>query len=172
MQIRNILSGGCYLTLLAAAGITYAASLSKSDKQFMIMAAKADMTEANEGQLAEHQATRADIKDLAKTLVQDHTESYEHLTRLAGKIGVSIPTGIDTAKNREIQQLVHLKGDHFDQQFDKDEIADHRQAIASFKREADHGQDPEVKAYAAKMVPVLEKHLHLAEECAKTAKRS
>jgi putative membrane protein len=172
MQIRNILSGACCLALLAAAGIAYAASLSKVDKQFMVMAAKTDMIEANEGQLAENQAARKDVKDFAKTLVQDHTESYQHLTKLAAKTGVSIPKGIDGTKDRTIQQLTHLKGDRFERQFTRDEIAAHRRAIATFKNEAAHGQDTEVKAYAAKMIPVLEKHLHLAEECVKPLKHS
>ena len=69
-------------------------------------------------------------------------------------------------------QLVHLKGNNFDRQFVQDEIAGHRRAIAAFKREAEHGQDADVKAYANKMIPVLEKHLHMAEELAKPTKRS
>jgi len=136
----------------------------------MISAAKADMTEAHEGQMAENQARRTDVRDFAKTLVKDHTESYEHLTELAAKTGASIPKGINTSKDRAIQQLVHLKGDRFDRQFARDEIAAHRQAVVAFKSEAAHGHDADVKAYATKMIPVLEKHLHLAEECAKPAR--
>lgn len=48
-----------------------------------------------------------------------------------------------------------------------DEIAAHRHAIAAFRREEKVGQDADVKAYAAKMIPVLEKHLRLAEDCVK-----
>jgi putative membrane protein len=105
-------------------------------------------------------------------VVQDNTKSYERLTRLAAQTGVSIPKGIDGAKDRTIRQLVHLKGDGFERQFARDEIAAHRQAIATFKREAAHGQNAEVKAYATEMIPVLEKHLHLAEDCAKPARHS
>jgi len=172
MQTRTILSGACALTLFAAAGLVQAAALNKADKQFIDMAATTDMTEAHEGQLAENQASRADVKAFAKTLAQDHTDSYEHLSELAAKTGISIPKGINTAKNAELQQLVHLKGDRFDRQFDKDEVADHQKALAVFKREAAHGQDPDVKAWAASMIPVLEKHLQLAEQCAKATKTS
>lgn len=172
MQTRSIPSAACCLALLGAAGAAYAASWSNADKQFMIIAAKTDMTEAHEGQLAGNQARRADVKDFAKTLVQDHTESYQHLTELAAKTGVSIPKGIDAAKDRIIEQLVHLKGDRFDRQFALDEIAAHRRAIAAFKREAALGQDAEVKAYATKMIPILEKHLKLAEECLQPARHA
>jgi putative membrane protein len=172
MEIRSILSGTCCLALLSAAGMAYAGSLSKVDKQFMIMAAKADMIEAHEGQMAGNQAGSLNVKDLGKTLVQDHTESYQLLTELAAKTGVSIPKGIDAAKDRTIEQLIHLNGARFDHVFTRDEVAAHRQAIATFKNESARGQDPDVKAYATKMIPVLEKHLHLAEECVKPARFS
>lgn len=167
MKLRCILTGCYCIAFLSAAGIVSAASLSDADKKFIVMAADTDMSEAHQGQMAESQATRADVKDFARTLVQDHTKAYQQLTELAVKTGVSIPTGIDTAKDRTIVQLVHLSGSRFDNQFIRDEIADHRHAIALFKREAEHGQDADVRDYASKMVPVLENHLHLAEKCAK-----
>jgi len=169
VYIRTVLSGGCCLALFAAAAS--AATLSKADKQFMVMAAKTNMIEAHEGQLGENQASQEGVKNLAKELVQDHTASYEELSALAAKTGVSIPRGIDAARNRTIAQLVHEKGAGFDRQFARDEIAAHRNAIAVFKREAEHGHDAAVKAYAAKTIPVLEKHLHLAESLAKPAAR-
>ena len=171
MTIRSIFTTICCFALPAAVGIACAASFSNGDKQFMIMAAKTDMTEAHEGQMAENQANRADVKAFAKTLVQDHTDAYVQLQELAAKTGVTIPAGINTATDPEIGSLVHLKGDTFDRQFTRDEIAHHQHALAVFEREAKQGHDPAVKDYAAKMIPVLEKHLHLAEECAKLTKR-
>jgi putative membrane protein len=157
------------IILLAAAQLA-AAALSNTDKQFMITAARTDMIEAHEGQMAESQANRANVKDFGKLLVQDHTQSYEQLTALSSKAGVSIPKGIDAAKVPALEPLLRLKGDRFDREFTRDEIAAHRRALAAFKREAEHGQDADVKAYASSMIPTLEKHLQLAEECAKPAK--
>jgi len=167
MQMSRI----TYLTLLTAVGIASAASLSPTDKQFMISAARTDMTQAHEGQMAQNQGRSDDVKNFAKTLVQDHTNSYTQLSELAAKEGVSIPKGINASRNPSIRLLAHLTGQRFDQAFTKDEIASERQTIAVFKREAAHGKDVEVKAYANKMIPVLEKHVQLAEACAKT-KRS
>jgi putative membrane protein len=172
MNIRSLLPGTCCLAMLAMVGISRAATVSNADKQFMITAAKANMTEAHEGQMAEDQASRADVKEFAKTLVHDHSEAYGQLSELAAKTGTTVPKGIDVGKDPTIQQLLHLRGSRFDSQFARDEVAAHRQAIAVFKREAEHGQDPDVKEYASKMIPILEKHLHLAEECAKPAKHS
>ncbi len=164
MQNRTILFGSALLALFAAVAPAHGA-MSAADKQFIVNAARIDMTEANEGQLAENRATQADVKDLAKTLVADHTQDYEHLTMLAAKDGVKIPTGINTAKVPMIVQLDHLKGASFDRQFTRDEIADHRRVVAEFKRESERAKDPDVKAYAANMLPTLQKHLQLAEQC-------
>ena len=115
-------------------GIASAASLSPTDKQFMISAAKTDMTEAHEGQMAENQGRSDDVKNLAKTLVQDHTNSYTQLSELAAKEGVSIPKGINASRDPSIRLLVHLTGQRFDQAFTKDEIteraADYRRVQA------------------------------------------
>ncbi len=171
MSIGMTLPGLTCLAFLAAAPNAPAASMNTSDQQFIAMVARTDMAEAHEGQMAESQATRSDVLALARVLVQDHTQSYQHLGEIAAKSAVSIPKGIDVRKDPTIRQLVHLKGARFDRQFARDEIAAQRRAIALFKREAKRGQDPAVKAYASKTLPVLEKHLHLAEDCAKPPRR-
>lgn len=171
MQSRSIALSSGLLALFATAGSAFAA-MSSADKQFIIMAARTDMIEAHEGQIAEQQAGRADVKDMARMLVEDHTGDYERLSVLATKTGVSIPKGINAAKDRSIEQLAHAKGADFDRLFTRDEIADHKQALAAFKRESARGKDADVKAYATSVIPVLEKHLQQAEQCAKPAKRS
>ena len=163
---------GAVCLLLGAAGMVNGASLSKADRDFMNMAAKTDMTQAHIGHMAEDQASRTDVKDFAKTLTQESTESYRSLAELAAKDGVSIPNGIDTARDRNIRQLNHLKGARFDREFARDEIAANRRELALFQREAAHGQDPDVKGLAGSMVPQLEKQLHAAEECARKHGRS
>jgi putative membrane protein len=171
MKISNLVTNSGCLVLFAA-GVACAATLSNADRQFLVTAAKTDMTEAHEGQMAENQAVRPDVKAFAKTLVDDHTASYTQLSELAAKTGVAIPKGINVGQNRAVVQLVHLKGDRFDRQFTTDEIAGHRQMLATFKREAKQARDADVKAYATKMIPTLEKHLQLAEQCAKPAKHT
>jgi putative membrane protein len=160
---------GC--AMLFAAAAAFAQSPSNADKQFMTMAARTNMIEAHEGQMAEDQGA-PDIKDFAQTLVTDHTKAYQDLQQLASKTGVQIPTGIDSGKDPAIRQLMHLKGEGFDRQFARDEVVDHQRAIAAFRREADHGQDPDVKNYASQMIPILQKHLQMAQEIAKPAKKS
>ncbi len=85
------------LALLITGGVAYAASLSRADREFMNTAAKMDMIDAHEGQMAENQASGTGTKDLAKALVQDHSQSYTQIAGLAAKKSVSIPKGINAA---------------------------------------------------------------------------
>jgi putative membrane protein len=172
MTLKQILpSLGCVLAV-SLPFLAQAQPASNADKAFMKMAAQADMTEAHIGQMAETQAAQSQVKDFAQKLTHDHTDAYQQLTALAAKTGASIPKGIDVRKILAVEQLTKLKGTRFDRQFVQDEIRDHQKALAAFKREAQHGQDPDVKTYAGKMIPVLEDHLHAAQALAKPAKHS
>jgi putative membrane protein len=151
--------------------VIFGGTLARPDQQFVTMVAKSDMTEAHKGQLAQDQGTRSDIKEFAKTIVKDHTESYQQLTGLAAKVSVSIPKGINAAKEPTIVHLVHMKGANFDRQFVQDEIVSNRRMIAAFRREVAHGTDADVKSYADKMIPILEKQLRVAEDLAKPGQR-
>jgi putative membrane protein len=46
----------------------------------------------------------------------------------------------------------------------QDMVKDHREDIAEFQKEANSGDDSDVKAFAAKTLPTLQEHLKLAQE--------
>lgn len=171
MTYKNIVTGlGCILVLSLPS--LAQAKVNTADEAFMKMAARADMTEAHIGQMAEDQASQSQVKDLGQKLIHDHTDAYAQLAALAAKTGGSIPKGIDTRKISAVEQLAKLKGASFDRQFVREEIQDHEKAIAEFKREARYGHDPGLKAYASQMIPVLEGHLNQAKALSKHAKHS
>ena len=159
-----LIVGSCF-ALLSASALARSAKLSASDKEFLRMAAVANMTEAHLGQLAESQASRSGVRDFGQTLVKDHTSAYQELAVLGSKLGQTIPKGIDA---RHAQPLVSSnKGSSFDLPFLRDEVRDHERVIAAFKREAEHGQDQDIKAYANQVLPTMEQHLRQAEKLLK-----
>ena len=157
--------------LVAAVGVVaraQTADLSSADKAFLKSAADANMMEAHVGKMAEEQASDNGVKSFGQTLVQDHTKSYDELTAVANKTGETIPKGIDVRRNRAVQELAREKGPAFDRQFVRHEVQDHQKTIAEFKREAEKGQNADVKAYAQKTIPTLEEHLQKAQELEKS----
>jgi putative membrane protein len=172
VQFRITLSAAAIVCIACAPAAAQSSALSNADKTFMRLAAEDNMTEAHLGEMAASQAANSDLKTFAHTLVQDHTKAYEELSALSGKTGEDIPKGIDVRKDAAIQQLGRLKGASFDRRFLQNEIRDHEKAISAFKREAEHGQNSDVKGYAQKVLPTLEEHLHKAQEIARTEQHS
>lgn len=152
-------------TAVCSVALLQGADLSKADAHFMKMAAEANMTEAHVGQMAEKQASGQAVKDFGETLSKDHTNAYESLTVLSDKTGEAIPKGI--GRDATITHLSHLKGRAFDRAFTTEEVQSHKAAIAMFEKEAEHGENAEVKAWAKDMIPTLEKHLATAESLTK-----
>jgi putative membrane protein len=142
-------------------------SNSNSDAQFLAMAAQADMTTAHIGKMAESRAAASKVKDFANTLVQDHTSDYERLTELAAKTGDAVPKAIDRQNDYLINSLNRYKGKSFDHAFLTRQSAEHEKLINAFKREAEHGSNPAIKAYATKALPTIERHLHDAQDLLK-----
>ncbi len=172
MGMKKLVLSACGIALFCVPAMPRTKDLKSVDRTFLKLAADANMTEAHVGQMAEEQASESSVKDFGKKLTQDHTDAYRELAALAEKEGDAIPKGIDVGKNRSIEQLVRLKGTRFDREFVQHEIQDHEKAIAAFKREAADGHDADLKAYASKMLPVLEDHLHTAEKLAKTERHT
>jgi putative membrane protein len=161
--------GVCCAALFSAPVLLQGAAISKTDADFMNMAAKINMTEAHLGQMAEAQAAEKAVKDFGQKLSQDHTTAYEGLTVLANKTGESIPKAI--SKDKTMDQLMRLKGNSFDHAFLMDEVGSHKAALTAFQNEAEHGENADVKAWAQSMIPTLKEHLQEAENLAKPAKK-
>ena len=139
----------------------------KSDAAFLATVAQADMTIVHIAKMAQDRGDTAKLKDFANALVQDHTNGYQELTELAAKAGETVPKAIDKQNERTIEALNQYKGKNFDHAFLEDQSAQHERLINAFKHEAEHGSNPDIKAYASKTLPALEQHLHNAQDMLK-----
>lgn len=158
------IAAGC-----ALAGAFFAAEssgLSSRDRKFLDLAAATHMREAYLGQMAETSAVAARVRDFGEKLARDHTDAYESLTELAGKVGASVPRGIDVGRSQAVNQLTHLQGRSFDRYFLREEARYDEKVLVEFRREAEQGRDAGVKAYATKILPILEDHLQKAQALA------
>ena len=167
MVPKQILIASCCSILLTVPAWAQSTKLSAGDKAFLKMAAVADMTQAHLGQMAEGKAAPSSIQSFAQTLAKDHTKNYQELAVLDSKLGEPIPIGINVRRNKAMESLADLKGKRFDGQFLRAEIQDHERVLAAFKREAQHGRDQDVKAFASQGLPIVEEHLREAEKLLK-----
>jgi putative membrane protein len=60
-------------------------------------------------------------------------------------------------------ELAAKTGTEFDEAFAERIVKEHKDDIDHFKKEADKGNDPDLKAWASEKVPTLEHHLDVAK---------
>ncbi len=118
------------------------------------------------GQLAQDKAASSDVKQFGQTLTTDHMKANAELKRIAQQQNIQLPSVPTKSGAIAGQKLQDLSGAKFDEAFVHHQIADHKNDIEAFRREARSGSDPAMKAFAEKTLPVLEKHLRIAESLA------
>ena len=145
-------------------------SAAGGDQAFVDMAAQTDMLEAHLGQMMSSESTSQDVKDYAQMLVTDHTNDYNKLSAIAKKASLIMPTGLDAAHDRMIAPFEKMKGHTLDVRYAHEMILGHDKAIAAYKKEAQDGQNADLKAYAQDDIATLDKHKDGAEKLVKEAK--
>jgi putative membrane protein len=145
-------------------GATGQSQLSAPDRQFMSKAAQGGLAEVQLGQLAAQKASNDAVKQFGQRMVQDHSKGNDELKALADREGVSLPTRMSRSDQKTYNRLSRLSGQQFDRAYSRDMVADHQKDVREFEREAQSGKDPEVKAWAANTLKVLQEHLRMARD--------
>ncbi len=150
----------------ATSSSSSAGMLSAADKKFVMEAARGGMAEVELGQLAAQKASSSEVKSFGQMMVDDHTKANDELKSLASGKGITVPTDLDAKSKAQKARLEKLSGEEFDRAYMRDMERDHRKDVAEFKRESASGKDQELKDWAGKTLPTLEKHLQHAEQTA------
>lgn len=166
------------LSLAACAGLiasTAAAQSSAnrmgSDNTFITKAAQGGAAEVELGKLADSNASSDKVKAFGRRMVADHSKANAELSNIASQKGVTVPSGLNAKDQATKDRLSKLNGAAFDRAYMEDMVKDHREDIAEFRKEANSGQDPDVKAFAQKTLPTLQEHLKLAEDALSQVKK-
>jgi putative membrane protein len=151
-------------TTVAAAEAQVNPTLSTSDAEFLTTAARGGMAEVQLGRLAEQNGRSAAVKRFGQRMVADHSRANQELMALAQRKRMTPPEGLGAAHQQTYDRLARLRGSAFDRAYKQAMVQDHQEDLRAFQTEAQNGTDPEVKAFAARTVPVLQEHLRLAEQ--------
>lgn len=142
----------------AAAATAATASAMTGDAAMMTHAAQDGLAEIRLGQLAQQRAGSDAVRQLGQRIVADHTQANAELRQLAQQRGVALPQTLDPQHQAAEQRLAALSGAPFDVAFLEQMIADHARGIAMFERIASTADDPALRSWAAKQLPVLRQH--------------
>jgi len=79
---------------------------------------------------------------------------------------MQVSSELSSSQKSTVDKLAKLSGAEFDKAYMSDMVSDHETDVKEFQTQADKGNDPDVKAFAAKTLPVLQKHLQMARDVA------
>jgi putative membrane protein len=126
---------------------------------FAAAAPSGGLAEVNISQIGLQRATDPELRRFSQQMVEDHTRMNQEVMTLAGQKRMSIPEGIDARAQFCAKCLARLTGPEFDKCYAKAQFFAPLDAVAMFKAEAERGQDPGMKALAARALPKIKQHL-------------
>jgi putative membrane protein len=172
----NILAKGLVVSLwLALVPPAFAGDEAKSDmmkpskamqavmdddtKGFFETAASANQFEIEASRIASQQATDPALKEFAAKMIKDHSQAGAELQALARKKNTTTDTALLRRHEAMLKDLKNEKpGKAFDDEYRDKMITSHKEAVSLFDEQARDGKDPDVKAFAAKLLPKLQAH--------------
>jgi putative membrane protein len=165
MTCAALVAIGVYLALpgLAAAKD---AQVGVADQIFAMMAAEGGLEEVQLGKLAADRATSPEVKQLAQRLVKDHTTANQELLTIAERKDIDVPKKLDGMHEDVVKLFSKLEGASFDREYLRYQVMHHEKDTAGFALQAKQGQDPDLKAFAAKQLPILQGHLQQLRDLA------
>jgi len=146
----------CLLAPSAAVAQT-SAKAPVSDMLFASAAADCGMAEVMMSELGVKKATDPQLKKFSEHMVEMHTKMNGMLAGLATSKGAMLPKAVSDGHKFCYQNLAGLSGEDFDACYAKAQLLAHMSTLAAF--EAERGQDPEIKAFAAKGVSHIKDHI-------------
>ncbi|WP_048439471.1 DUF4142 domain-containing protein [Caenimonas sp. SL110] len=140
-----------------ASGTAWAAGLAKPDQEFLEKAAIGNLFEIEAGKMALARGKKEDVKLLGEQSVKDHTKNAQELAQLAAAKGVKLPTELPADRKKKLEAWAASKN------FDGLYLSalgynSHSQDMALFEKASKEAKDKDVRAYAAKTLPVLKMH--------------
>jgi len=114
--------------------------------------------EIEEGKLATTRTSNESIRKYGAWMVEDHENMLRDLKDMAIKKNVIIPFQLPDAQSKSLNKLMIKNDKEFDELFVKMMIGDHKKEVSCLKNASGY-TDQDVKAFADRYLPIVEKHL-------------
>lgn len=140
----------------------------EDDTQWAVAVADMGMMEVEASKLALERASTPAVKQFAQMMIDDHSKANEELKGLAGQKNISLPATLSDKSQKKYNDLMEKTGKDFEDAYTDCMVKDHKDAVDKFKKQADKGEDADLKSWAAGKVAALEHHLEMAKATEKT----
>ncbi len=148
----------------AAVGVA-SASMPTDAGGFVNAAAMSDMYEIAAAKIAVEKANSAKVKAFAKTMIHDHTATTDAVKAILakGSVSASPPADLDQRRKGLLDNLNSAPAGGFDKVYLDQQVAAHDEAETLMKNYGEHGDNADLKAFAAKTAPKVQSHLDMAK---------
>lgn len=153
---KFILSLAATAAMLTCVSVAQA-ELDRSDRNFFEKAAKASQNEVTISQEALPHLTSPSAREFAQMMINDHTAANAELSALAMSKGVTLP-----APSEKVAKKWAKNTKDVDDEYLATMVDEHKDAVDLFEKAA-KSKDPEIAAFANKMLPTLRQHLAMAK---------
>jgi putative membrane protein len=130
-----------------------------SDTTFASNVAISGMAEVALGKMAAAKGTLPEIKAFGNMMTMDHGKANAELLGIAKNKKLTLPTRLDAEHQAKSDSLSKLSGKDFDRGYAQVMLEGHQKTLTLMDREAESGQDADLKAFAKKTKPIIENHL-------------
>jgi len=129
------------------------------ENDFAVKAANGGMFEMELAKMAQEKAASKDVKEFAAMILTDHMAASEELKAIAAKKNITLPTTLGKDEQEDVDEMAKLTGAEFDKKYVDAMVEDHEKDVKLFQEASIAGQDPDLKQFAGKTLPTLQKHL-------------
>src|SRR5690606_16798795 len=113
--------------------------------------------------LALQQSSSQEVKGFAQHMIRDHEDVNAQLLQLAREKNITLAEG-DELKERTKPLMLKVRvGEFFDIAYANNQVIAHQQTLRLFQRAAQSADD-DIKTFVQKQLPVMERHLRMAEQ--------
>ena len=173
LLILGLISVGCTSTDKAAtpdtaaqpnSGTTASSPSTSSDQDFVTKAAQGNSAEVELGKIVAAKSKNPSVKQFAQMMVKDHSAALNELQELAQSKNLNFNDDLpDDAKALQAK-LSSDTGKELDKDYMDGMVEDHQKDVQEFTDKSQTAKDPDVKQWAGKTLPTLQKHLEKAQQ--------
>ena len=137
---------------------------SNPDQEFVTKAAQGNSAEVELGKIVAAKSKDPSVKQFAQMMVKDHTTALNELQELAQTKNLNFNDDLpDDAKSLQ-EKLSSDTGKQLDKDYMDGMVEDHQKDVQEFTDKSQNAKDPDVKQWAGKTLPTLQKHLEKAQQ--------
>jgi putative membrane protein len=150
--------GGCASKPKVGATTKTAAGAGEHDKRFLKNATLINLYQIEAGRVATAKAKSDRVRNVARLLQRDHEELAGKMAALARQHKIALPAEQDPQYAELLARFDHLSGQDFEREFLNQQVKMHEDAESVYVDEANHGEDPGVRALAQETLPDIYSH--------------